>query len=130
MDARHSSTIAIDSSLSLSFTSRRIKPHRVDVFFAGRHCGQSEYKRNPTFHGETAMMNLSDEMILAICRKINPLDVLHSFIGVNERLNHCLVSCSIDSVYESDLKYIDWWNLCLLNSVWWDEVSPLLIIQG
>ena len=32
------------------------------------------------------MMNLRDEMILAICSRVDMVDVLYSFIGVNERL--------------------------------------------
>ena len=59
----------------------------VDVPFAGRHCGHSEYKTNATYHSETATMPLPDEMIAPICSKMNPMDVLYSFIGVNERLN-------------------------------------------
>ena len=33
------------------------------------------------------MMNLPDEIMLAICSKMDTIDVLYSFIDVNERLN-------------------------------------------
>ena len=83
-----------------------INPHAVDVPFAGRHCGHNEYKRNATYHGETAMMNLPDEMILAICSKMNSMDVLYSLIGVNERLNRLahdrIFTQSIELIEEND----------------------------
>jgi hypothetical protein len=33
------------------------------------------------------MMNLPDEIMLAICSKMDTMDVLYSFIGVNKRFN-------------------------------------------
>ena len=115
----------------------------------------SEYIKNATAHCETVtMMNLPDEIMLGICSRMDMIDVLYSFIGVNERLSRLvrdpiftqpielirrnndgetypLSNLVLDRFRRQILPtYIHLWNLSLLYQAMWKVVSRLVIIHG
>src|SRR5689334_21392515 len=64
--------------------------------------------------------DLPDEILLIIFKKLNNLEVLYSFHGVNQRLNRIIH----DAIFTSHLSFLDWPSNKIIN-----KIPPNLILH-